>query len=285
MCQLSCWRQIAAEDRGSSWAAWLSLQSELGVHDEKPNVYQLGKLWLARSQEMILSETTHLKTELVTSQVADALRQWILMGKLAGGEHVGQDTIAEELGVSRVPVREALLMLEAEGLIVRKKYKGAFVAEISLEELHETYQLRVLLEGHLFEKSLPLIKEDDLRRAEEIIRQSDAAATNDEWMRLNIEFHLTLYRPANLPVTMQTLRSMLNRTDRYFRLQQVISPTVRDESRNQHQHIIDVIRSGDRQAALVLMRQHIQGNEADVLRYLNNQILRPVANDLPLAES
>ena len=204
-------------------------------------------------------------------QVAEVLRQWILTGRLSGGEYIRQEAIARELGVSRVPVREALVALEAEGIIVREKYKGAFVAEISLAEVRETYALRELLELFLFESALPHITEDSLRIAEGIIRQSDQAEMGQDWARLNMEFHMALYEPAQMPLTMQTLESMLRRTDRCFRLQRAVSPTLRDASRDQHQDIVDVIRSGDREAAMQAMRQHIKSNADEVIEYLERQ--------------
>jgi DNA-binding GntR family transcriptional regulator len=216
-----------------------------------------------------LARVPPIQAEPIASQVAEILRQWILTGHLAGGHHVRQEAIAEELGVSRVPVREALLMLEVEGLITRKKYKGAFVAEISLSEVQETYQLRDLLESFLFSKALPHIEESHLRHAENIIRQSMENITSDDWMRLNIQFHMTLYEPSQLTLTMQTLKGLLQRTDRYFRLQQAVSPSVQHASRYQHQRIIDVIRTGDHEAALQAMHQHIQSNADEIIQYID----------------
>ena len=213
----------------------------------------------------MLERAPPIKVELIASQVAEILRKWILTGHLRGGQHVRQEAIAEELGVSRVPVREALLMLEVEGLISRKKYKGAFVAEISLSEIQETYLLRNLLESFLFSKALPHITEDHLRQAESIIRQSMENITSDDWMRLNIEFHMTLYEPSQLTLTMQTLKNLLQRTDRYFRLQQAMSPSVQHASRYQHQRLIDIIRTGDHEAAVKALHEHIQSNADEVI--------------------
>jgi DNA-binding GntR family transcriptional regulator len=227
---------------------------------------------------MPTQRTAPIKFEPVASQVTELLRQWILTGHLAAGQHVRQEAIAEELGVSRVPVREALLTLEGEGLITRQKYRGAFVAEISLAEVQETYLLRNLLEGFLFDRALPHITENHLRHAENVIRESMEDVTSDDWMRLNIEFHMTLYEPSQLTLTMQTLKGMLQRTDRYFRLQQAISPSVQHASRDQHQQIIDIIRTGDREAALQAMRRHIQSNADEVIQFIENKSISSPAS-------
>jgi len=182
------------------------------------------------------------------TQVVEVLRQWILTGRLGAA-------------------------LEAEGMIVREKYKGAFVAEISLAEFREAYELRELLEVFLFEKALSHINEDHLRRAEILIRQSDEAETGHDWLQLNKKFHMTLYEPAQMLVTAQTLENLLRRTDRYFRLQQAVLPTIRDTSRDEHQAIINIIRSGDHKAALQAMRQHIHSNADEIIEYLESQSL------------
>ncbi|MEJ8567967.1 GntR family transcriptional regulator [Elongatibacter sediminis] len=215
-------------------------------------------------------QTASINLEPVAKQVSDVLRQWIMSGHLPAGEHIRQDAIAEDLGVSRAPVREALLTLEAEGLITRQKYKGAFVAEISLAEVRETYKLRSLLECFLFENALPRITEKDLQRAEKIVHESLATTNSDDWMQLNIDFHMTLYEPSQLTLTMQTLNGLLLRTDRYFRLQQAISPSVQHKSHDEHQEILDIIRSGDHEAAVRLMREHIESNSDEVIQFVED---------------
>lgn len=206
-------------------------------------------------------------------QVVEVLRQWILTGRLGAGQFIRQEAIAKELGVSRVPVREALVTLEAEGMIVRERYKGAFVAEISMAAFREVYELRELLEVFLFEKALSRITEDHLRRAEMLIQQSDEAETGQDWLYVNKKFHMTLYEPAQLSVTTQTLENLLRRTDRYFLLQQALLPNIWDTSRDEHQEIVDIIRSGDHEAALQAMRQHIHSSADEIIVYLEGQSL------------
>ena len=242
-----------------------------GGHHEEPRFLQESLELVGEQQMPAATQAAPIQFELVATQVAEVLRHWIMTGRLAAGRHIKQEAIARELGVSRVPVREAFVVLEAEGIIVREKYKGAFVAGISLAEVKETYVLRDLLEVFLFGKALPHITEDHLRRAEEIIRQSDKAEMGRGWARLNRDFHMTLYEPAQLPLTLQTFESMLNRTDRYFRLQQAVSTTLREDSRAQHQAIVDTIRSGDHKAALHALQQHIKNNADEVVGYLESQ--------------
>ncbi len=220
---------------------------------------------------MPVTRSAKINLEPVAKQVSDVLRQWILSGQLDAGEHIRQEAIAEELGVSRVPVREALLTLETEGLITRQKYKGAFVAQFSPEEVREVYLLRTLLECHLFEHALPNISESDLRLAEDIIDQSMRSESPEDWMRLNMDFHMALYEPSRLTLTLQTLKSLLLRTERYFLLQHAISPSIQQTSSSEHREIIRVIRSGDRDTALKTLRGHIEVNAEEVIDLLKQR--------------
>ena len=90
-----------------------------------------------------------LNRETTSQQVAEVLRRRILSGELAEGQGVRQEAIAQELGVSRLPVREALVLLEMQGLVTNVKYKGAVVASLSSDEIEEIYALRGLLESFL----------------------------------------------------------------------------------------------------------------------------------------
>jgi len=105
----------------------------------------------------------------------EALREKILRGEYPEGAPLRQDTLAAELGVSRIPVREALRQLEAEGLVTFVPHFGAVVSSLSLSEIKELFELRALLETDLLRRAIPRIREEDLDRADEILDQYDAA--------------------------------------------------------------------------------------------------------------
>jgi DNA-binding GntR family transcriptional regulator len=197
-------------------------------------------------------------------KVADKLRQWILSGRLPGGETIRQEEIAQELGVSRLPVREALSILESEGLVIRESFKSTIVAEVSLDGVKETYALRVLLETYLLEHAIPNITEQDLDRLNEIVTKSNHCDSEDEWVQLNLEFHLALYAPANLPFTLQTLEQVIRRADRYSRIQRALSPTLRDSSGKQHLEIINQIRAHNPHGAIEALKRHIDWNSEEI---------------------
>ena len=107
--------------------------------------------------------------ELLTAQQAAVtwLRQAIARGELAPGDRVGQDAVAAQIGVSLIPVREALRALESEGLVTYVARKGYAVTELDYADLEEIYHLRALLERDAVERGLPLATDDDIDELEE----------------------------------------------------------------------------------------------------------------------
>lgn len=126
-------------------------------------------------------------------KVTTKLRELILKGEFKMGERLMQEEWAQKLGVSRMPLREALRQLEVEGLVRIEPRRGAVVTPVSTEDIEEIYQLRAILEGEAVVKSLPFLDEEDIRELEAIygkMLQLKADETDMEsYMRLNAEFH------------------------------------------------------------------------------------------------
>ena len=206
-----------------------------------------------------------IKRETTSQQVAEVLRRRILSGELAEGQGIRQEAIAQELGVSRLPVREALVLLEMQGLVTNAKYKGAVVASLSSDEIEEIYALRGLLESFLLEKAIPHIDEATLQQAEAILEQSRDVESIEHWVELNWQFHRTLYQASGMQLALKTLEQILARSDRYFRLQRSMSEHLKDTNEEQHRNIIALLRAGDARAVVVAMREHIGWNQQDLV--------------------
>jgi len=211
-----------------------------------------------------MPESNQLSHKPMGQKVADRLRQWILSGRLPGGDCIRQEEIAQELGVSRLPVREALSILESEGLVIRESFKSTIVAEVSLDGVKETYALRALLETYLLEHAIPHITEHDLDKLNDIVNRSNRCDDEDEWAELNLDFHLALYSPAKLPFTLQTLEQVIRRVDRYSRIQRALSPTLRESSSKQHLEIINQIREHNPHGAIEALKRHIDWNSEEI---------------------
>lgn len=209
----------------------------------------------------------------VTHQVTEALRERILRGVYADDAPLRQDAIAAELGVSRIPVREALRQLEAEGLVVFNPHRGAVVSSLSVDEIIELFELRAQIESDLVRRAVPRTAAEQLRRAKEILKAYDAAFRAGEisaWGKLNWEFHSTLYAPANRPFTMAVVQRLHQQSDRYLRMQLVLT---HGESRasDEHQQILQAVQAQDVKHAATLMRQHILGAGRQLVTFVRDE--------------
>jgi len=209
----------------------------------------------------------------VTHQATEALRERILRGVYADETPLRQDALAAELGVSRIPIREALRQLEAEGLVVFNPHRGAVVSSLSVDEIDELFELRSQIESDLVRRAIVRTTAEDISRAKEILKAYEAAfrsAEVAEWGKLNWEFHSTLYAPANRPFTMAIIQRLHQQSDRYLRMQLVLT---HGESRaiDEHRAIMAAVAAHDVKQACSLMRQHILDAGRQLVRYVSDE--------------
>jgi DNA-binding GntR family transcriptional regulator len=209
--------------------------------------------------------------------VADAttsqLREAIISGDLADGSPLRQDALAEELGVSRIPVREALARLEAEGLVASSPHKGYVVTALSREEILELFELRSLLEPELLRAAIPQMTAADLEHAETILTSYNSVIDSAEvrsWGEHNIRFHLALYAPSGRRRTLEIVRGLLVNTDRYTRLVLTLGAGV-GQAKEDHGGLLELARKGSINQAVALIRDHIQRARADLLHLLDRE--------------
>ena len=199
-------------------------------------------------------------------EVARILKQRILAGDYAEDQFIRQELVAQELGVSRIPVREALALLESEGLLVREKYRGAVVPKLSVNEIEQIYSLRSMIEPYLLQHAAANITDAQIEELEQIIARSRRAASEAEWLDLNIAFHRTLYESADKPLVLQMLDNLLTRADRYLKMQRSLSPQTQEESDAEHQRILERLAARDAEGAVAALRGHIKWNAQDMQR-------------------
>jgi DNA-binding GntR family transcriptional regulator len=200
-----------------------------------------------------------IRRQTVSGMTVNALRERILHGDYPEGEPLRQDAIAEELGVSRIPVREALRQLEAEGLVTFNPHRGAVVSTLSLSEIDELFELRLQIELDLLRRAMPHIEREDVARAKEILDRYETALRNGDvasWGEMNWQFHSTLYAPADRPFTMGVAQRLHQQCDRYLRMQLALT---HGEARanDEHRAILAAVRAGEAKRAVQLMRDHI----------------------------
>ncbi len=147
--------------------------------------------------------------------IAGTLRREILLGALAPGQPLRQEELAERFGVSRLPVRDALLRLEAQGLVDVYPNRGAFVVSLSADEVREVYEMRVLLEGDLIERAVPRMTADDWRRIDAAHAEATRTAGTPEWADGDWTFHRALYEPAGRMRQLDLVEQLRSTVARY----------------------------------------------------------------------
>jgi DNA-binding GntR family transcriptional regulator len=197
----------------------------------------------------------------LTSAVADKLRDQIIRGEIAEGTQLRQDAIATQYRVSRIPVREALRQLDAEGLITIVPNRGAVVPALSPDDIEELFSIRALIEPEILKRSIPHLTEGDFSEAERVLRTYVSELRRDDhvsaWGRLNWQFHSILYSRANLPRSMAIIRNVNNSGERYTRLQLYLTHGIKRANEEHHQ-ILLLCRQRDIVAACKLLREHIE---------------------------
>ncbi len=214
-----------------------------------------------------------LRRQTVTEAVTEALRERILSGAIADGEQLRQDGIAAQFDVSRIPVREALRQLEAEGLVVFHAHRGAVVTTLSLDEIAELFEVRAQLETGVLRRAVPRLTPDDLAAAEAHLDRFDAAFAAEDvavWGELNWLFHATLYEAADRPRTLAIIRNLHNNTDRYIRLQLRLTGSI-DRAQREHRELLTLCRQGNADAACALLAQHILDASQALVVFLEKQ--------------
>ncbi|MCK0196208.1 GntR family transcriptional regulator [Ancylobacter sp. 6x-1] len=193
----------------------------------------------------------------LTDQIVTELRRQIITGQLAEGAPLRQERLAAELGVSRVPLREAIRQLEAEGLVVSELHKGTVVTSLSLAEIEELFQIRLVMECWLFEAAIPHLTEEDFDKAEALIEESIRTGNPENWGELNWRFHETLYRPGGHTIALRLLRTVHDNANRYVNLQIAVAKDVEREQAD-HQALLAFARLRDTKRGSDMLRMHIQ---------------------------
>ena len=202
-----------------------------------------------------------------TQVVVEAIREKILTGAIKAGEPLRQAALADELKVSRIPVREALLQLEAEGLVEFEAHKGATATKLSAEQVTELFELRALLECELLRLAIPNLTEAELAQSEQLLQQMStayqAADTSGSWSEQNSRFHMSLYRAANRPLTYEMVQNLNSNSDRYIRVHLMLAGGVK-KAEPEHSSLMQLVRQKKTDAACKLLKQHILGAAAEI---------------------
>jgi DNA-binding GntR family transcriptional regulator len=211
----------------------------------------------------------------VTDWVYEELKGAIVDLRLAPGEPLREATLAERLGVSKTPIREALTRLEQEGLVETTSFKGAVVTRYSRQDLLEIYELRELLENAAVRAAAESMTEPDRARLDRIARESRRLQRGQEdragLAALISEFDVVLFdqvRNQRIQALIENLRAHLSRIGQLT----AEIPGRIDASVNEHEKIVEAIAARDPVLAEQYMREHIRSVRDDQLRALEETV-------------
>lgn len=201
--------------------------------------------------------------------VFENLRSTILEGKLKSGQRLMEVQLAEQLGVSRTPVREAIRKLELEGLVVMLPRKGAYVANISVKDLMDVLEIRASLEGLGASLAAERRNDEDIKNLEELeVEFEEAVRTQniDMLLKKDIEFHECIFKAANNKKLEKMINTLWEQVQR-FRITYVSDSNASLSLIDEHQSILNAIKEGNIADAKKFAIEHIEKAEQFMLEH------------------
>lgn len=204
---------------------------------------------------MVIKKKTSIR-----EQVYDYLKDEIVNGKIKEGSRIVEEEFAEKLNISRTPLREAIRMLELEGLIEAREKGGVTVPKTTKKDVEEVVKIRIALETVIFEELFERVTEKDIEKLEENVAKA-AAIVDDEKKSLEVfkyfsEFNKILYNISDLPRVV-TLINNLNLYLKKFRKISAENNTRRLSAHRDHTKIVELIKAGKKEEAIAVNKKHL----------------------------
>lgn len=189
--------------------------------------------------------------------VAKVLREAILRSEIKPGERLDQTKIADQLRVSRTPVRNALLILSNEGLVEMTPHAGAVVSEMQPAEIEEVFFIRRVLEGIAARLAAEAMEDEDLAKLGKILEELDGTAEPESWAQLNRRFHFQLYKGARRPRLLSLITSIHDLTLPYSH-RYIGSEDHRRLASTGHRLIYQACQNRDGRLAEEAIKEHLE---------------------------
>lgn len=201
----------------------------------------------------------------LTGQIKDA----IISGSYAEGAQLKQDDIAKTFGVSKIPIREALVQLESEGFVTSYPGRGMFVSKLSIEDAKELYLLRKACEPVLLEHGIVNANAMMFAKADSFLTALKAEHLSPrEWHAFDRDFHSALYSCAGLPRMQQLMRSAHDNLARYFSIYQSLGQDFHEMSDKEHIDLYSFAKKGDIKAAQTVLKTHLERSYGELSKAL-----------------
>jgi DNA-binding GntR family transcriptional regulator len=193
------------------------------------------------------------------------LRERIRSGHFKSGERIKAEDIATQLGISRMPVREAIRQLDSEGLLTIRANRGAVVTVLKPDEILELFEMRSVLEGVAIKRAIKRFDDDAFTTLEmHLVRLGRAQADPDLWIDRHNEFHDFICAQSGANRLFTEVRQLRTAVEPYLRM--VLGIMQSGDAVADHQKLIDVIRKGDPDIAEAVIREHVLSTAYDLIR-------------------
>lgn len=211
----------------------------------------------------------------LSEEICNQLREAILGGQFQPGERLGEESLAVAMGVSRGPIREALTQLEREGLVIKERNRGAFVARLSRQDLEEVYSLRLALESLAVKLAIQHADPAELDEMQKIVnsmyKYAERGITEKLAAELDIRFHEIIYRAAKHQRLYDVWADLKPQIYILLLGRMVATLDYRTMAVNSHQEILDALSAKDEARAIALVKQHLGESYERVLEGYERQ--------------
>lgn len=211
------------------------------------------------------------KNKSMREKVYDTLKQMIIDGVIKPGERIIETEYSNKFQISRTPIREAIRMLELEGLVESQTTGGVIVKTLTREEISEIYKIRIALESLIIEEIIKKINNQDIKKLEKVLKNTKKAfevKDIEKVFSLFTEFNQILYNIASLP----KVTGMINNINLYlkrFRKLSIDNPSRKEEAFEDHVQILEAIKNKELSTAISINRMHLEKSMNFILSKLS----------------
>lgn len=225
------------------------------------------------SHAQAMTETsTPKKTPLLAATAADELKRLIYSGELPPGARLNEAALAQQMGISRGPIREAMRILAGSGLVTAEPHRGMFVRQMSVRDMLESYDLRALIFGFAARRATEFLSAERLRVLEDLIAQMEAATAASDgaaYYELNLRFHDTILEYSNNRHAARAYAEYVNELH-LFRRRFFDYTSKMHRSNAEHRALIDAMKAGEVGRAGELAEQHVLAGKQLLLQNLGD---------------
>jgi DNA-binding GntR family transcriptional regulator len=215
-----------------------------------------------------------LKRRTTADAVAHMLRNEIQSGQLPPGTRLRQNDLAQRLGISTTPVREALAWLQAEGLVRIDPHRGALVFHPTVDDVRESYEIRGVLEALAVEKAIPRLSRGRIAELQRLLDRMKKERHEARWVNMNNDFHMRLYEASGMRRLCSMIQNLRDSSSTYIHMF-AAHDLPSHHADVDHQEILDACAAGDVDRARAAVTAHIHHTVAGLVEFLEERELQP----------